>query len=98
MLIVFQLFFQTKELDFAEFEQPKSGVSLSSRTFKSENFRIKYPDELIPAGLGFFQSDYDSSVKRVFHEILEMREPRFEYNFVPPYIKPWLTEVPDDRS
>ena len=66
-------------------------------TLFEQDFMTKFEGQLTPAGLGFFQSDYDSSVKRVFHDVLEMREPRFEYNFVPHYIRPWLTEVPEDR-
>ena len=34
---------------------------------------------------------------QVFHDVLEMREPRFEYNFIPQYLRPWLKEVPEDN-
>jgi large subunit ribosomal protein L38 len=37
----------------------------------------KFSGQLTPAGLAFFQSDYDSSVKKVFHDLLDMREPRW---------------------
>lgn len=95
---VFVLYKQAKELDLSEYKQPDSRIDLSRRTFRTQDFMTKFEGQLTPAGLGFFQSDYDSSVKRVFHDVLEMREPRFEYNFIPHYIRPWLTEVPEDRS
>jgi large subunit ribosomal protein L38 len=98
---MFQLFsvffFKSKELDLSEYEQPTgSAVDLSRRTFQTSDFLQKFDGQLTPAGLSFFQSDYDSSVKQVFHDVLQMREPRFEYNFLPPYLRPWLQEVPED--
>jgi large subunit ribosomal protein L38 len=94
---LFSVFFKSKELDLSEYEQPTgSAVDLSRRTFRTSDFLQKFDGQLTPAGLSFFQSDYDSSVKQVFHDVLQMREPRFEYNFLPPYLRPWLQEVPED--
>ena len=45
--------------------------------------------ELTPAGLSFFQSDWDSSLKDFFHNGLNMKEPRYEYHFLQPYVTPW---------
>ena len=39
--------------------------------------------------LGFFQSDYDSTLHEFYHHILNMEEPRYEYHFLPPYVRPW---------
>merc|ERR1711925_60853 len=40
-------------------------------------------------GLAFFQSDYDLSLRDFFHHTLDMKEPRYEYEFPDPYIRPW---------
>lgn len=47
---------------------------------------------MTPTGLLFFQTEWDSSVKRVFHEIFKMEEPRYEYDFEPNYknIQVWF--------
>lgn len=56
-------------------------TDLSQRTFKTSDFYRLRQDHLTPAGLGFYQTDYDYSVKTVFHEILGMKEPKYEYDF-----------------
>ena len=61
-------------------------TDLSHRTFKTLDFYRQRQDALTPAGLGFFQTDYDFAVKTVFHEILGMKEPRFEYDFPEQYV------------
>ena len=44
---------------------------------------------LIPVALAFFQSDYDSTLHKFYHNILNMEEPKYEYHFLPPYVRPW---------
>ena len=65
--------FQSRELDLSAYEQPSDGkVDLKLRTFKTKDFMEKFEGQLTPAGLAFFQSDYDSSVKKVcIVELLE---------------------------
>lgn len=43
---------------------------------------------MTPAGLAFFQSDYDTNVKEFYHNVLNMKEPMFEYDFPKPYNPP----------
>lgn len=50
------------------------------------DFYRKHQDNITPAGLAFFQSDWDSSVQDVFHDLLDMKEPIFEYDFPEPYL------------
>ena len=69
------------------------GVNLPNRTFKTREFYDKFTahsvDPLIPVGLSFFQADYDSSIHKFFHNILNMEEPKYEYHFIPRYVRPW---------
>ena len=48
--------------------------SLTDRTFKTVDFYRKHQDSMTPAGLGFFQSQWDASVTSTFHNTLG--EPR----------------------
>lgn len=43
---------------------------------------------MTPAGLAFFQSDYDSNIKEFYHNVLKVQEPIFEYDFPRPYHPP----------
>lgn len=61
---------------------------LAKRTFKTYDFYKKLQDNLTPAGLAFFQSDYDANVKDFYHNVLNMKEPIFEYDFPQPYHPP----------
>lgn len=60
---------------------------LDARTFKTLDFYRKHQDNITPAGLAFFQSDWDESVRDVFHNVLEMSEPIYEYDFPAPYLR-----------
>ena len=60
---VFVLYKQNREIDFG---QPlQSSNDLSARTFKTSEFYARHKDDLVPSGLAFFQSDYDSGVREV---------------------------------
>ena len=72
-------------------------MNLADRTFRNRDFFNYHQNVLIPAGLAFFQSDYDSSLKNFFHNVLEMKEPRYEYHFTTPYVTPWSTMYPVKR-
>lgn len=43
---------------------------------------------LTPAGLAFYQTDWDNTLTDFFHQKLSMSEPVYEYDFPSPYIKP----------
>ena len=38
---------------------------LTARTFKTKEFYARHQDDLVPSGMAFFQSDYDSGVREV---------------------------------
>ncbi|KAJ8937134.1 hypothetical protein NQ318_019396 [Aromia moschata] len=78
---VFILYKQDKKLDF-------SNLLLSERTFSTYDFYRNLQDSITPASLAFFQSIWDPSLKHFYHNILNMKEPIYEYDFPPPYIKP----------
>ena len=39
--------------------------------------------------MAFCQTEYEAGLRSFFHNQLEMREPRYEYEFPEPYVKPW---------
>lgn len=61
---------------------------LEKRTFKTYDFYRKLQDNITPAGLAFFQSDHDSNLTEFYHNVLEMKEPIFEYDFPQSYHPP----------
>ena len=84
--------FQDGEIDASKYIQSSEEVDLAKRTFKTRQF---FDDNKVtPAGLSFFQSDWDSTLTRFFHHTLNMREPRYEYDFPPYYTKPWVEKNP----
>lgn len=66
---VFVLYKQEKEIDVNQFKISETD-SLEKRSFSTVDFYRKFQDDITPAGLCFFQSDYDTSVQKVFHETL----------------------------
>lgn len=97
---VFVLYKQEKKLDFSkELRSPKC-KSLEERTFKNFNFYQKHQDDLTPASLAFFQCEWDNSVTQVFHDLLGMPEPSFEFIWPARYIpeqKKWPHKKPFNR-
>ncbi|NXN12574.1 RM38 protein, partial [Indicator maculatus] len=85
---VFLLFKQDLPIDFSEDVRPTPCHSLKMRTFSTFEFYRKHEDAMTPAGLAFFQCQWDSSVTRVFHQLLNMREPVFEFVRPPVYHPP----------
>ncbi|RZC35233.1 39S ribosomal protein L38, mitochondrial, partial [Asbolus verrucosus] len=85
---IFILYKQEKKLDFSKLKKSGHCLNLEERTFTSLEFYRERQDDLTPGGLAFFQSDWDSSLSNFYHETLNMKEPIFEYDFPPPYIRP----------
>ena len=84
--------FQDGEIDASKYVQSSEEIDLAKRTFKTRQF---FDDNKVtPAGLSFFQSDWDSTLTKFFHHTLNMREPRYEYDFPPYYTKPWVEKNP----
>lgn len=84
---VYVLYKQNKMIDY-DIEKVTSTSPLEKRTFVTRDWYQKHEDDITPAGLAFFQSDWDSSLKEFFHNTLKMKEPIYEYDFPQPYIKP----------
>lgn len=63
-------------------------IDLKNRTFSTFEFYRSKEDIITPAGLAFYQTDWDNSLTKFYHEKLSMPEPIYEYDFPLPYIKP----------
>ncbi|XP_063235721.1 large ribosomal subunit protein mL38 [Bacillus rossius redtenbacheri] len=85
---VFVLYKQEKRMDYSSLKKEQPCVNLSERTFRTQDFYRERQDDITPAGLAFFQSDWDRSLTDFYHNTLNMKEPVFEYDFPPPYIRP----------
>ncbi|XP_014226295.1 39S ribosomal protein L38, mitochondrial [Trichogramma pretiosum] len=83
---IFVLYKQDKKIDFSEYKKDDPCINLVERNWNTYKFMKKYQDEITPAGLAFFQSVYDSSLKDFYHHTLGMEEPTFEYSFPEPYL------------
>ncbi|NXF77835.1 RM38 protein, partial [Sclerurus mexicanus] len=82
---IFLLFKQDRPIDFSKDARPTPCYSLRMRTFSTFDFYRKHEDAMTPAGLAFFQCQWDSSVTSIFHQLLNMREPVFEFVRPPVY-------------
>jgi len=95
----FVLYKQEQHIDVSGFTNDQSTTNLSERSFNTYDFYQKHQENLTPAGLSFFQSDWDASLRDFYHNTLNMKEPRYEYEFMAPYIQPWNRfEMRDSQS
>ncbi|KAM4526909.1 large ribosomal subunit protein mL38 [Fundulus diaphanus] len=85
---VYILFKQEKPISFQEDVRPAPCHSLVDRTFKTIDFYRKHQDDMTPAGLAFFQCQWDESVTSTFHDTLGMKEPVYEFIRPPVYHPP----------
>ncbi|XP_061665768.1 39S ribosomal protein L38, mitochondrial isoform X2 [Syngnathoides biaculeatus] len=85
---IYVLFQQGGPIRFQEDLRPSLCHSLVDRTFKTVDFDRKHQDSMTPAGLAFFQCQWDESVTSTFHNTLKMREPVFEFIRPPVYHPP----------
>ncbi|KAJ1524752.1 hypothetical protein ONE63_009631 [Megalurothrips usitatus] len=86
--LVFILYKQEGKVDYSSLKKPLPCIDLTQRTFKTLDFYQPRQDFLTPAGLAFCQTDYDYSVKSTFHNVLKIKEPKYEYDFPEHYIAP----------
>lgn len=86
--LVFILYKQEKKMDYSSLKKEGPCLHLKERTFQTLDFYRERQDDITPAGLAFFQSDWDSSLTDFFHNKLDMEEPVYEYDFPPPYVRP----------
>ncbi|CAK9802431.1 39S ribosomal protein L38, mitochondrial [Anthophora plagiata] len=85
---IFVLYKQNQHLNYTEFKRVQPCLHLKERNWNTLEFYRKYQDYLTPAGLAFFQSDWDPTVKEVYHSALDTKEPIFQYDFPKPYVRP----------
>jgi len=85
---VFVLYKQSSKLDFSNYQLSVPCVNLSERTFSTYDFYSSYQDFMTPVGLAFFQANWDQSLTKFFHNVLDMKEPCFEYDFAPVSLRP----------
>ncbi|XP_016845931.1 39S ribosomal protein L38, mitochondrial [Nasonia vitripennis] len=85
---IFVLYKQDKKIDFSEYKKEIPCLKLTDRDWKTYDFIRKHQDYMTPAGLAFFQCDYDISLKDFYHNVLQMEQPTFEYDFPKPYLNP----------
>ncbi|XP_063281483.1 large ribosomal subunit protein mL38 [Pelobates fuscus] len=85
---IFILFKQEGHIDYRDDLRPNPCHSLKQRTFKTLEFYRRHEDSLTPAGLAFFQCKWEESVTQVYHQLLNMREPIFEFERPPVYHPP----------
>ncbi|KAJ8363600.1 hypothetical protein SKAU_G00124310 [Synaphobranchus kaupii] len=85
---VFLLFKQDAPVNFEQDCRPLPCHSLKQRTFKTLEFYRTHQDVITPAGLAFFQCQWDVTVTSTFHTLLNMKEPVFEFDRPPVYHPP----------
>lgn len=84
---IFVLYKQDSHIDFSEYKRTKPCLNLEERNWKTLEFYRKYQDQMTPAGLAFFQSDWDFSLKEFYYNTLKTKLPVFQYDFPKPYIR-----------
>lgn len=84
---IFVLYKQERRIDFSEYKRTKPCLNLEERNWRTLDFYRKHQDHLTPAGLAFFQSDWEPSLQDFYYNTLKTRVPIFRYKFPEPYIK-----------
>nr|CAH0098953.1 unnamed protein product [Daphnia galeata] len=86
--LIFVLYKQDKKIDLSSYHRTAPCLELANRTFHTKKFYREFQDYITPAGLSFFQSDWDYTLTDFFHNTLNMKEPIYEFDFPEPYKKP----------
>jgi len=86
--MIFVLYKQEKLIDFTSFKRASPCLNLGERSFRTKEFYRELQDLITPAGISFYQSDWDDSLPAFFHNTLDMKEPIYEFDFPVPYKKP----------
>lgn len=82
---IFVLYKQEKplKLDEMKVKEPKN---LSERNFNTFEFYRDRQDDITPAGLAFFQADWDETLTDFYHKELQMKEPTYDYDYPEAYL------------
>ena len=68
---IFVLYKQNKKMDFNSLKLSADDyANLEKRTFKTYDFYRQYQDDITPAGLAFYQTNYDKSLTKFYHNVL----------------------------
>lgn len=88
--MVFVLYSQAGPIEDKEADQyrVKDALDLRERSFSTEQFYRHYESILTPAGLCWFNTDWDTSLNEYYNNTLGMKEPVFEYEFPKPHLEP----------
>ncbi|XP_030568020.1 39S ribosomal protein L38, mitochondrial [Drosophila novamexicana] len=85
--MVFVLYKQQSRLDFSAHKLAATDYNnLEKRTFSTLDFYRQHQDELTPAGLAFYQTNWDESLTQFYHNVLQLKEPVYEYDYPKPYL------------
>ncbi|KAK2582346.1 hypothetical protein KPH14_004682 [Odynerus spinipes] len=85
---IFVLYKQDKHIDYTKYKKQQPCLNLSERDWNTLDFYREHQDYITPAGLAFFQSDWDMTLTDFYHFNLQTKEPVFQYDFPEPYIRP----------
>lgn len=93
---VFVLFEHKSEVNFdLMLENSTSNSKFNERNFNFPNFFKAYSNDLVPVGLSFYQTEWDLSVKSVFHDYFDLKEPVYEFEFETKFL-PKMEKYPKD--
>ncbi|XP_064555251.1 large ribosomal subunit protein mL38 [Drosophila montana] len=85
--MVFVLYKQQSRLDLSAHKLAATDYNnLEKRTFSTLDFYRQHQDELTPAGLAFYQTNWDESLTQFYHNVLQLKEPVYEYDYPKPYL------------
>lgn len=84
--MVFVLYKQHHHIDFSKYKREQPCLSLKDRSFSTLEMYQEQQDNMTPAGITWYQADWDPSLTDFFHNTLKMREPVYEYDFPKPYL------------
>lgn len=84
---IFVLYKQEHRIDYSKYGRTKPCLNLEERNWRTLDFYTRHQDQLTPAGLAFFQSDWDQTLKEFYHNVLKTRMPIFRYDFPEPYLR-----------
>lgn len=66
---IFVLYKQEEKLDLSSFKVTEA-TDLEKRTFSTFEFYRQHQDQITPAGLSFFQVNWDDTLTAFYHEVL----------------------------
>ncbi|KAH8266571.1 hypothetical protein KR018_008062 [Drosophila ironensis] len=85
--MVFVLYKQESPLDLSAYKVTQEDyANLERRSFSTLDFYRQNQEQLTPAGLAFYQTDWDESLTELYHSVLKLKEPVYEYDFPKAYL------------